>query len=119
MPYASLSEFIDALRKAGELHLVGASVDPRLEISEVTDRVVKAGGPALLFSNVKGSSFPVLTNQFGTHCRMALALDAKPRRCRGACPQAARYCAAGGIAGREASRRVAARSARACHSEDR
>ncbi len=76
MPFASLSEFIDALRKAGELHVVGASVDPRLEISEVTDRVVKAGGPALLFNNVKGSSFPVLTNQFGTHRRMAMALEA-------------------------------------------
>ncbi len=76
MPFASLAEFIDALRKAGELHVVGASVDPRLEISEITDRVVKAGGPALLFSNVKGSKFPVLTNQFGTHRRMAMALGA-------------------------------------------
>ena len=76
MPFASLSEFIHTLRKAGELHVVGASVDPRLEISEITDRVVKAGGPALLFSNVKGSKFPVLTNQFGTRRRMAMALDA-------------------------------------------
>jgi 4-hydroxy-3-polyprenylbenzoate decarboxylase len=76
MPFASLSEFVDALRSAGELHAVGASVDPRLEISEITDRVVKAGGPALLFSNVKGSRFPVLTNQFGTRRRMAMALGA-------------------------------------------
>ncbi len=76
MPFASLGEFIDALRNAGELHVVGASVDPRLEISEITDRVVKAGGPALLFSNVKGSRFPVLTNQFGTQRRMAMALGA-------------------------------------------
>lgn len=76
MPFASLAEFIDALRKSGELHVVGASIDPHLEISEITDRVVKAGGPALLFSNVKGSEFPVLTNQFGTHRRMAMALDA-------------------------------------------
>jgi 4-hydroxy-3-polyprenylbenzoate decarboxylase len=76
MPYASLGEFIAALRKSGELHEVGASVDPRLEMAEITDRVVKAGGPALLFSNVRGSEFPVLTNQFGTHSRMAMALDA-------------------------------------------
>jgi 4-hydroxy-3-polyprenylbenzoate decarboxylase len=76
MPFRSLGEFIDALRKAGELHVVAASVDPRLEISEITDRVVKAGGPALLFTDVKGSRFPVLTNQFGTQRRMAMALDA-------------------------------------------
>ena len=76
MPFRSLADFVDALRRAGELHVVGASVDPRLEISEITDRVVKAGGPALLFTNVAGSAFPALTNQFGTHWRMAMALDA-------------------------------------------
>ncbi len=76
MPFASLAEFVDALRSAGELHVVGTNVDPHLEISEITDRVVKAGGPALLFSNVKGSNFPVLTNQFGSRRRMAMALDA-------------------------------------------
>lgn len=77
MPFASLGEFVDALRKAGELHVVGASVDPRLEIAEITDRVVKAGGPALLFTNVRGSEFPVITNQFGTRRRMAMALGAR------------------------------------------
>jgi 4-hydroxy-3-polyprenylbenzoate decarboxylase len=77
MPFESLSAFVDALKRAGELHTIGASVDPYLEISEITDRVVKAGGPALLFANVKGSIFPVLTNQFGTHKRMAMALDAQ------------------------------------------
>ncbi len=76
MPFGSLGAFVDALRKAGELHVVTTSVDPRLEISEITDRVVKAGGPALLFTDVRGSSFPVLTNQFGTRRRMAMALDA-------------------------------------------
>ncbi len=74
MPFRSLRAFVEALRKAGELHVVTASVDPRLEISEITNRVVKAGGPALLFSDVKGSEFPVLTNQFGTRKRMAMAL---------------------------------------------
>jgi 4-hydroxy-3-polyprenylbenzoate decarboxylase len=76
MPFSSLRAFVDALRAAGDLHLVESSVDPRLEISEISDRVVKAGGPALLFTNVKGSAFPVLTNQFGTQRRMAMALDA-------------------------------------------
>jgi 4-hydroxy-3-polyprenylbenzoate decarboxylase len=76
MSFRSLAEFVDALRAAGELHTIDATVDPRLEISAITDRVVKAGGPALLFSNVKGSSFPVLTNQFGSRRRMAMALDA-------------------------------------------
>ena len=76
MPFESLSEFVDALRKNGELREIDAPVDPRLEIAEITDRVVKAGGPALLFTNVRGSKFPVLTNAFGTQRRMAGALDA-------------------------------------------
>jgi 4-hydroxy-3-polyprenylbenzoate decarboxylase len=76
MPYASLHDFVEALRTAGELHAVSAEVDPHLEISEITNRVVKAGGPALLFTNVAGSQFPVLTNQFGSRRRMAMAFDA-------------------------------------------
>lgn len=77
MPFTSLSDFIDALRRAGELHTVRAGVDPHLEISEITDRVVKEGGPALLFRSVKNSEYPVLTNQFGTRRRMAMALGAE------------------------------------------
>src|SRR5579884_1745081 len=76
MPFDSLAAFVRALRAAGELAVVDAPVDPRLEIAEITDRVVKAGGPALLFTNVAGSRFPVLTNQFGTQRRMARALGA-------------------------------------------
>jgi len=77
MAYDSLSAFVRALRDAGELTTVTASVDPYLELGEITDRVVKAGGPALLFTNVVGSTFPVLTNQFGSQRRMALALGEK------------------------------------------
>jgi 4-hydroxy-3-polyprenylbenzoate decarboxylase len=77
MPFSSLRAFVDALRDAGELHVVEASVDPRLEISEISDRIVKAGGPALFFTKVIGSAFPVLTNQFGTRRRMAMAFDAE------------------------------------------
>lgn len=76
MPFDSLHAFVDALEESRQLHTIAASVDPRLEIAEITDRIVKAGGPALLFTNVKGSKYPVLTNQFGTHHRMAMALDA-------------------------------------------
>lgn len=77
MAFDSLSAFVDALRRADELHTIDAPVDPYLEISEITDRTVKAGGPALFFTNVRGSRFPVLTNQFGTHRRMAIALGAQ------------------------------------------
>lgn len=76
MPFSSLREFVDALARAGELHTIDALVDPYLEIAEITDRIVKAGGPALLFARVRGSNVPVLTNQFGTQRRMAMALDA-------------------------------------------
>ena len=77
MAFDSLRAFVDALDRAGELHRIDVPVDPRLEISEISDRVVKAGGPALLFTNVKGSRFPVLTNQFGTQARMAMAFGAQ------------------------------------------
>jgi len=77
MAFDSLSAFVAALRRAGELHTVTVEVDPYLEISEITDRVVKAGGPALFFERVRGSRFPVVTNQFGSERRMAMALGAK------------------------------------------
>jgi 4-hydroxy-3-polyprenylbenzoate decarboxylase len=80
MAYDSLGEYVAALRKIGELTEIRARVSPYLEISEITDRVVKAGGPALLFTNVEGSKFPVLTNQFGSEKRMALALGANSLR---------------------------------------
>ena len=59
--------------QAGELYEVTAEVDPYLEIAEITDRVTKSGGPALLFSNVKGSQMPLVINQFGTERRMCMA----------------------------------------------
>lgn len=69
-----LRDFITVLREHGELAAIDHPVDPVLEITEIADRVVKAGGPALLFRNVRGSFMPVLINQFGTHERMRLAL---------------------------------------------
>jgi len=69
-----LREWIERLREAGELVEVAARVDPRLEITEITDRVSKGGGPALLFTDVAGSELPVLINQFGSERRIAMAL---------------------------------------------
>ena len=68
-----LREWIDLLGREGELVEVTAEVDPHLEITEIADRVIKAGGPALLFRNVRGSALPLLINQFGTERRMCLA----------------------------------------------
>src|SRR5918911_2985465 len=70
---ADLRSWIALLEREGELVRVGAEVDPELEITEVVDRTVKAGGPALLFERVRGSDHPLLINQFGTERRMSLA----------------------------------------------
>ena len=60
-----------------------AEVDPDLEITEIVDRTVKSGGPALLFEQPKGSEHPLLINQFGTERRMCLAFGVEqPRRRR-------------------------------------
>jgi 4-hydroxy-3-polyprenylbenzoate decarboxylase len=75
-PPADLRAWIALLEREGELVRVSAEVDPYLEITEITDRIVKAGGPALLFENVKGSPHPLLINQFGSERRMCLAFDA-------------------------------------------
>ena len=72
----SIREFIEVLRRAGELAEVRAEVDPYLEMAEIADRAMKSAGPALLFGNVKGAVMPVLMNQFGSRRRMELALGA-------------------------------------------
>src|SRR3954465_13170498 len=75
-PPRDLREWIALLEREGELVRVEAEVDPELEITEINDRVVKHGGPALLFENVKASDRPLLINQFGTERRMCMAFDA-------------------------------------------
>jgi 4-hydroxy-3-polyprenylbenzoate decarboxylase len=75
MAYTDLNAFIEKLEGMGELIRIRESLDPYLEISEVTDRVCKQEGPALLFEKVKGKEFPVLTNLFGSMKRMCLALE--------------------------------------------
>ena len=70
----SLPEFLERLERDGDLVRITAEVDPYLEITEVVDRVVRAGGPALVFERVRGSRIPLAMNVFGTTARMAKAL---------------------------------------------
>src|SRR5436309_1129497 len=77
MSFEDLREFVRALEKADQLKRIRVEVDPELEISEITDRVSKAGGPALLFENVRGQSMPVLINALGSRERMLIALGVR------------------------------------------
>lgn len=74
MKYQDLRDFIALLEQRGELKRIQMEVEPYLEITEISDRTLKAGGPALLFENVKGHSVPVLANLFGTPERVALGM---------------------------------------------
>jgi 4-hydroxy-3-polyprenylbenzoate decarboxylase len=74
MKYSDLRDFIEKLESLGELKRVSIEVDPYLEITEICDRTLRAGGPALLFERVKGSEFPLLGNLFGTPRRVALGM---------------------------------------------
>lgn len=76
--HKDLRSFIETLRKEGEIIEISASVDPYLEIAEIHRRVIEERGKALLFTNVKGSEFPVATNLFGTVKRIELAFGKKP-----------------------------------------
>jgi 4-hydroxy-3-polyprenylbenzoate decarboxylase len=73
MPFTGLKSFVTQLEKSGQLIRVPSFVDPDLEITEVTDRISKTGGAALLFEN-NGTQFPLLINAFGSDKRMAMAL---------------------------------------------
>lgn len=75
MAYRDLRDFVKRLEKQGELRRISREVDPLLEITEITDRVVKRGGPALLFEHPKGSRVPALTNLVGSKQRIHLALE--------------------------------------------
>ncbi|MFO8005448.1 4-hydroxy-3-polyprenylbenzoate decarboxylase [Thioalkalivibrio sp.] len=75
--YRDLRDFIALLESRGELRRVSLEIDPNLEMTEICDRVLRAGGPALLFENPKGSAIPVLGNLFGTPERVALGMGAE------------------------------------------
>lgn len=77
MKYADLRDFIAELEKRGDLVRITAEVDPKLEMTEIADRTLRAGGPALLFENPKGYNTPVLANLFGTEQRVALGMGAQ------------------------------------------
>jgi 4-hydroxy-3-polyprenylbenzoate decarboxylase len=74
MKYVDLRDFIAQLERFGELKRIRAEVDPRLEMTEICDRALRASGPALLFEKPKGHSIPVLGNLFGTELRVARAM---------------------------------------------
>ncbi len=72
--YKDLRDFIHMLEARGELKRITQEIDPNLEMTEISDRTLKAGGPALLFENPKGYDYPVLTNLFGTPERVAMGM---------------------------------------------
>lgn len=74
MKYQDLRDFIAHLESIGELKRITIEIDPKLEMTEISQRVLRQGGPALLFENPKGSDIPVLTNLFGTPRRVALGM---------------------------------------------
>jgi UbiD family decarboxylase len=76
--HRSLRTFLDLLTRENEIITIRAAVDPNLELAEIHRRVIKQGGPALLFEKVKGSRYPVVTNLFGTARRISLAFGPKP-----------------------------------------
>ncbi len=74
MKYKDLRDFIQQLEKQGELKRISVPVDTKLEMTEICDRTLRAGGPALLFENPVGSDVPVLANLFGTPKRVAMGM---------------------------------------------
>ncbi|WP_094751468.1 4-hydroxy-3-polyprenylbenzoate decarboxylase [Psychromonas sp. CD1] len=74
MKFDDLRDFIERLEDKGLLKRISQEIDPHLEMTEISDRTLKAGGPALLFENPKGYKMPVLTNLFGTTERVAMAM---------------------------------------------
>ncbi|HHO47849.1 MAG TPA: UbiD family decarboxylase [Desulfobacteraceae bacterium] len=77
-PIDNLRSFLELLKKEDELLTIDTPVDPYLEIAEIHRRVIARGGPALLFTRVRDSSFPVVTNLFGTNRRIELAFGSRP-----------------------------------------
>lgn len=74
MKYKDLRDFIEQLEQQGQLKRITQEIDPKLEMTEICDRVLRAGGPAILFENPVGSDIPVLANLFGTPERVAMGM---------------------------------------------
>ncbi|MCA9445559.1 MAG: UbiD family decarboxylase [Candidatus Omnitrophica bacterium] len=79
-PLTDLRGLLSILRQEGDLVEINAQVDPNQEVAEIHRRVIAANGPALFFTNVKGSPFPLVTNLFGTSRRVDIAFGRKPRQ---------------------------------------
>jgi 4-hydroxy-3-polyprenylbenzoate decarboxylase len=77
MHYKDLRDFIQRLEERGELKRITQEIDPHLEMTEICDRTLRAGGPALLFENPRGHTIPVLGNLFGTTARVAFGMGAE------------------------------------------
>jgi UbiD family decarboxylase len=78
--FPDLRAFLDRLRRDGDLAVVEAEVDARLEAAEIHRRTIAAGGPALLFTRVRGAEMALTTNLFGTPRRAELAFGTRPER---------------------------------------
>src|SRR5512136_2478811 len=76
----NIRSFLEILRREKELCVIDSPVDPYLELAEIQRRTVARQGPALLFTHVKGTKFPVATNLFGTRRRIELAFGEEPYR---------------------------------------
>src|SRR3989338_8400998 len=76
--FTDLRAFIEQLRRDKDIVVVDTLVDPVEEAAEIHRRVIACGGPALLFTNVKGAAFPLVTNLFGTARRAELAFGPRP-----------------------------------------
>nr|VVV02739.1 3-octaprenyl-4-hydroxybenzoate carboxy-lyase [Aliivibrio wodanis] len=77
MKYKDLRDFLDHLEQIGQLKRISHPIDPHYEMTEISDRTLRAGGPALLFENPIGYDIPVLTNLFGTAERVAIGMGRK------------------------------------------
>jgi len=78
--FPDLQSYVAELERTGQLRRVTVEVDPRLEVSEIVQRVVREEGPALLFDRVRGAAFPLVMNLFGSRRRIELASAGTPRR---------------------------------------
>ena len=78
MPYKNLQSFIERLRHEKDIVTIDCPVDPYLELAEIHRRVISENGPALLFTNIKGKAFPVVSNLFGTKKRVDIAFGKRP-----------------------------------------
>ncbi|MCD4749799.1 MAG: UbiD family decarboxylase [Thermoanaerobaculales bacterium] len=78
MNFINLQSFLDELSRRGDLAVIETPVSPHLEVAEIHRRAIAGGGPALLFTRVEGSDFPLVTNLFGTADRAAMAFGSRP-----------------------------------------